>query len=712
MKKQIFSKFNVNRINALIVSLMVTVLLAGGPAWGFNSPGLSLNIFPEDGQEDLRYILGDPIKLILVSRNETGLALYTERGFSQLEQHRFLSLIDPAGKKHFLGGEVTSGDAPPPFFIKDDIEDKIREMIPAEKLPADYENPIVIDNLTDLFPVMKTTLGWYTLEINMPFIRLYWTRQDQVLGLLGDSADAAHNWDGTLNSNKLQLQVTLAPNVNGAHFNVYVKDQNQLPVNQVPVKVFDTSAIAGLTLEDAYTTGIPVLSGTTNPDGLAIWNADLCQAQNDYTAIAYYSEEFQSVLVSQGESGWAAQCDGTIVKTISYGTAPASGTYSVFALEKLWLHTDAVINDGDVAANSAGPQALDCDLPDCIEPEVVVDQRVYAHDGVKIMGDSVLIKADASVYDVVCNELENYGTIRGQQITPLNLPLWTPPEFRESAPGAGNITVSAYQTQNLNPGAYNNIVVYYRGTLTLAAGTYHLNYFELKDDASLICNGPVEIRIKTRFECDEDNFVGPGPDSGYAARDIVFYVGGTDEASDEPAVEIDRRSIIKANFYAPNGTVYVENDSQLEGSFLGKVVEIGASTTVSLDSAFADLSSPCDFDSDGDFDGLDLFAFQLAYSQNALTADVNKDGTVGPADVEEFATHFGTGTTSAPPPPLQALTAGALLDNETAQADKRSKRPRFKSKKNRKTDTTRTVSENKTEKNKKKQFKNRRKREK
>jgi hypothetical protein len=701
----------IRQVKIFLIGLAGVLLLLTGHALGFNSSGLKSTIAPETGHEDLKYDQGDPIGLVIGLVNIEGVDLYTERGFSQLELHRFLSVIDPGGTKHFLGGEVSSGDAPSPIFVS------ARELIPAEKLPADYDKAILVEDLTNLFPFMKTNLGWYTLEVNLPFIRLYYTTRNTMLGLLGDIADPGdQNWEGTINSNKLQLQVVLPIGVTGAHIKVYVRDETQQPLNQVPVKVFETDAIAGLTLEDAYTAGTPVLTGTTNQDGLAVWNDDLCQAQNDYTAIAYYSEQFQSVLFLQGDTGWAPQCDGTIEKTISFGTAPVAGNYSIFALERLWLRTDAVINDGDVAANSAAPPGLNCDLPECTAPEVIVDQRVYAHDGVQIAGDSIVIKEDASVFDVICNELENLGTIRGQQITPLNLPVWTPPAFRDCTPGTGNVYIDPAQSLNLSPGSYNNIVIGNSATLFLAAGTYHINFLELKDNASLICQGPVEVRIKTRFECDQDNFVGPSADSGYRAKDMVFYVGGVDEAADEYAVEIDRRSIIKANIYSPNGTLYSEEDCRLEGSFIGKIVEVGIRTTVSLDSAFGGTSSPCDLDPDGDVDGKDLFAFQLAYSQNLSTADVNKDGAVNPADVNEFASHFGkTGPVSPPPAPLQSLAAGSALDSETANVDKKSKRPRFKSKKVRKVnydqaDTDKVITKEK--KRKKKQSNLRRKHEK
>jgi len=439
MSKKILFKCGLRRPAIYVPCLVLTMSLLSGMAWGFDLPGLGVTIQPEAGHEDLKYAKGDPIKLDIITRNTAGIELYTERGFSKLEQHRFLSLIDPGGKKYFLGGEVSSGDAPPPFFIEDRASARLRELVPAELLAAEYNKPVAVTDLTELFPVMKTTLGWYTLEVNMPFIRFYYTREDNVLGLLGDAADT-ENWDGTLNSNRLQLQITLPAGVKGAYLKIHVRDQNQQPLGQVPVRVFETAAIAGLSLEDAFATATPVLSGSTDPDGLAVWNPDTCQPEDDYTAIAYYNEEYKTVIFAPGETGWADACAGEIEKQIVFGGAAEGGRFSVLALEHVWLRTDAVISSGDVAANKSNGGQILCAEPDCEEIEVYVDAGAFAADNVQILGDTIFIASGASVFDVAFNDLENHGEIRGQQITPLTLPVWTPPAFLESTPGGCNVT--------------------------------------------------------------------------------------------------------------------------------------------------------------------------------------------------------------------------------------------------------------------------------
>jgi hypothetical protein len=313
----------------------------------------------------------------------------------------------------------------------------------------------------------------------------------------------------------------------------------------------------------------------------------------------------------------------------------------------------------------------------------VVDERAYAHDGVRLLGDSILIRQDASVFDILCNDLENYGTIRGQQITPLSLPVWTPPEFLESTPGTTAISVTSGQTQNLTPGAYADVIVNTNATLKLAEGTYHINYLELKDGASLIGLGPVEIRIKTRFECDLSNYVGPQAGSEYTAKDVVFYVGGVNETVNEYAVEIDSNSIIKANFYCPNGTFYTEADCQLEGSFIGKQVEIGFRSTVTLNSAFGGPQAPGDYDGDGDYDGKDLAAFAAAYALRDASADLNNDGSVNTGDINYFAAIFGQAA-SPPPAPSAAGAAQAVTADIGSDSDKKINKNNKRNEKSRK----------------------------
>ena len=323
--KRLFRDYGTRRL-LVIICIACTAFMFYGPVWGIDSPGLSLRIYGDENYPDLKFPLGQPVKVIMVIKNDTNFDINAERGFSKLEPHRHLVLFAPDGTQHVLGANVMSGDAPPPFFLGN------RATVPAEKLPGGWVKSETIVDLTELFPVMKDTVGLYTLETHMPFMQLVFTINNEQLGLLGvlDSEDpnvAGQNWEGTLDSNKLQIEIELADTQQGAHLKVQVLDQSYQPshaINQVPVRVYDSTAIAGLTPSEVWANGpgFAVLTGLTNEQGWAVWDKDLCRLERGYTAIAYYQQEYRSVLFSPGEDGWSPDCAGVIEKTIHFGQIP------------------------------------------------------------------------------------------------------------------------------------------------------------------------------------------------------------------------------------------------------------------------------------------------------------------------------------------------------------------------------------------------------
>jgi len=314
--KAVFHNRGKQGLLVLVITLVWSALLFSAPAWGIG-PGVSLKISTPDKEQDPTFILGSPVKLAMIIKNDTNFPVSTERGFTKLEPQRFLVLIDPQGAYHVVGGTVTSGDAPPPFFLGD------KTAVPAESIPALWNKKVTIEDLSKLFPVIKKSIGWYKLEAHMPFVRLVWTIQNTQLGLLGIANDT-RNFVGTVDSNQVQFHVVLASATLGAHIRVRLLDQSTeppTPINQAPVRVFEQTGIDGLTLEEAWAKGSDYadLNGITNPEGWATWSQDLCKLQNDYKAIAFYQDEYKEVLFSKDQDTWAEQCDGIIEKTILFG---------------------------------------------------------------------------------------------------------------------------------------------------------------------------------------------------------------------------------------------------------------------------------------------------------------------------------------------------------------------------------------------------------
>jgi len=317
--KAVLQNYGKQSLLVLVITLVWSACLLPAPAWGVE-PGVSLVISTGDSDQDPTYVLGSAVSLEMIIKNDTDFPVNTERGFSKLEPHRFLVLIDPQGTHHVVGGIVTSGDAPPPFFLGE------KTAVPAESLPAKWNKKVTIEDLSKLFPVIKENIGWYKLETHMPFMQLVLTLKHEQLGLLG-IADDERNFIGTIDSNQVQFHVVLAPDEKGAHLNVRLLDQSTdppTPINQAPVRVYEKSSIDGLDLAQAWARGPDSadLNGLTNTKGWATWDEDLCKFQNDYKAIAFYQEDYKEVLFSKDQDTWAAQCEANIEKTIYFGGEP------------------------------------------------------------------------------------------------------------------------------------------------------------------------------------------------------------------------------------------------------------------------------------------------------------------------------------------------------------------------------------------------------
>ena len=92
-------------LTILVVFCLAACWALSGRAWAVESSGLILSIHTEKNQ----YLPGEPVKLTVVLKYDpaTALPIITKRGFSDsknLVLHRFLSITDPGGTTHHLGG--------------------------------------------------------------------------------------------------------------------------------------------------------------------------------------------------------------------------------------------------------------------------------------------------------------------------------------------------------------------------------------------------------------------------------------------------------------------------------------------------------------------------------------------------------------------------------------------------------------------------------
>lgn len=559
--------------------------------------GLSLQMYTDQANPGPEYPLGTPVKMMLVIKNETGFTLNTTRGFGQGDFYKGLILTTPSGERRQFVDEGIAFDAPPPLFIdyleSNTLQTKNLICVPAETLSEDWVRTITIEDLRELFPIMRDTPGWYTIEVQQPLVRYLWTLEYGNAGLLGvDNEDDVCR--ETLKSN--QIQVYIAP-PSGAQLQVRIIDGGSQPptlLGQVPVKIFDGN-IAVQDFNQAWSGREPILEGTTDFEGLAVWGAGVyCRPEPEqrYTAIALYGGDYRSVPFESGTAaGWGAGCGNVIDREILFGMTrlPGLQEFSLIASNSIWVKANAAVEGGHVGV-------LDASLGLWLDSgvEISIGPGAKVADGLRIYGDSVKLWPKASVGDVYHNDLQNDGEIRGEAVTPLYLPLEVEmPPLPPIKPGKKNYRVPAFRAKTLKPGGYRDVTVGLRGTLKLKEGVYHFRNLNLGYKSQLFClgPGPTEVRIKKRLYPGYKAKIGPLPTTNLTAKELLFFVKGTngnlfDLFAYPRAAEIGLLNQVRANIVAPNGTIAIDAGSDVQGSFIAQGVVVGVGSVVHLESGF------------------------------------------------------------------------------------------------------------------------------
>jgi hypothetical protein len=305
----------------IVFAFICLVLVFYSPARAYDSAGISLDIYVDQGDEDLTYNLADPndpVTILLVIKNTSSRAVDTERGFSQEELYHSLIVTDPKGAKFSLRPVGKSHKMPLPFFINE------KAWSLAEKLPVQWVKSAKVNDLRTYVPDMAKTAGWYTIEAQRPFMRFAVTGQFSSLGLMGEQANA-NNWSGIVSSKKIQIYIKPP---GGAQFDVQVYDNSTDPPDQpfrVPVRVFKTDDVPeSYTVEDKWNNLEYILEGFTDEEGkVALTTAAGCFSQDDYTIIAKYADEYQETAVDSNDGNWVSGgCGGMIAKVIEFTGAP------------------------------------------------------------------------------------------------------------------------------------------------------------------------------------------------------------------------------------------------------------------------------------------------------------------------------------------------------------------------------------------------------
>ena len=360
------------------------------------------------------------------------------------------------------------------------------------------------------------------------------------------------------------------------------------PVNDPPVAAAD----AATTREDAAV-AIPVLANDTDIDGTPLAVASVADPANGTAAITgtqvtYTPDPGFTGIDTFGYTASDGQ-GGTASSTITVTVRHALEQVAVLATNSAWLQSGADVLSGDVIVNQAGAGPF---LNGGVE--LSVGGSVTAPAGFDVTADSLTVAAGATVAsDVHFNTRTGAGAITGDLVTPLALPVFAGlPAFQTAAPAGASVNVANNGTRTLAPGAYLDLVVGRRATVTFTGGVYHFRTITVDREARLLFSAASEVRVQQKLSTKLLTVLQPAAGAAIDASGIVVYVGGVNGttgtlAATPKAVDIGVDNVVGANLYAPNGTLVLGDRTQATGAFIARDVQVGANVQVTLDSAWS-----------------------------------------------------------------------------------------------------------------------------
>jgi hypothetical protein len=273
----------------------------------------------------------------------------------------------------------------------------------------------------------------------------------------------------------------------------------------------------------------------------------------------------------------------------SQATVVALNRFVMLGAEGIDVGQDSVVISGSLGANQAsgGPY-----LADGVETTISNDVQVQSPDS-WLLGDSVAVEQGASFYDVYTNHvISGTGNVLGNVHTNISLPLGPAfPAIPSFTPGAQDQTVKKNGSLTLDAGSYGSLQAGKGATVILTGSQYDFSAWDIGDNANIVVQAPVEIRIAGQLNVGSDVNLSPDPTSGLTASAVHFFVTGQngdtgDLGATPAAAAFGNNDILAASIFVPNGTLNIGKDTQASGAFLGKWVTIGNNTTLTLDSGW------------------------------------------------------------------------------------------------------------------------------
>ncbi|MFQ5526066.1 MAG: Ig-like domain-containing protein [Thermoanaerobaculia bacterium] len=279
-----------------------------------------------------------------------------------------------------------------------------------------------------------------------------------------------------------------------------------------------------------------------------------------------------------------------------WSVEPGFDQVAVFATNSAWLQQGSDVLSGDVVVNqdSSSP-------PHLTSFQLTIGLATTTPVGFAIKADEIKVKSSAVVGGTVfCNILnDGSGSVTCSPLSPL--PVFSLlPNFNQGSTGGpqfGDVTVAIGGSAELAPGDYGDLLVKKNGSVSFTGGVYSFRSINGGIANTFTFEAPSEVRVEEKFDTDKNSTVGPSAGclradvTPCSAADIIFYVAGINGSTGNlgatpKAASVGLANTVNANFYVPNGTLHLRQNTNATGAFLGRDTNVGKGVQVSLDSFF------------------------------------------------------------------------------------------------------------------------------
>ena len=286
-----------------------------------------------------------------------------------------------------------------------------------------------------------------------------------------------------------------------------------------------------------------------------------------------------------------------------------ANSYSLIATHGMQLKENARVHSGFVGVDDfgAGPFLAD-------RVELSLGPRASTAHSVRVSAPQVRLKDRAQIEGALFyNRLDAHRRARVGEPVEDDRDVWplfaefALPAFLRGLPGTVDIDVGKRQILELDAidGPFGEIRVRPQGILVLTGGEFHIDELDIGNKAAVVVRAPSTLLIKGHFGQDQKAYFGP-EHTGLTPADIFVYVeggngtisrndqeDGEDDGDANPlkaspkAAQVGVQAVFTGNLYAPNGTIYLRQQAQASGAFIGKDLLVGVKTEIQHQSGWA-----------------------------------------------------------------------------------------------------------------------------